>query len=212
MRVEYVRFRDRGERAAYLVQRFGELLNGRVLDVGCDQAYLRQMLPGRSYVGVDRVGAPDLCLDLERLTYLPFQDATFDGVVCLDVLEHLDNLHAVFGELVRVSKRHVILALPNNWANARQPLGRGRGSFNKYGLPPEPPRDRHKWFFSLSEALDFVRYQAEKHAVRLGHHHATEKPRPLWVRLLRRLVYPTQACYLNRYAHTLWVVLDKQRG
>ena len=209
MQVEYVHFRDRASRSAYIAHRFAALLTGRVLDIGCDQAVLRQLLSNVTYVGVDMTGNPDLRLNLEKIDRLPFDDASFDCVVCSDVLEHLDNLHAIFGEIVRVAKRYVILALPNNWANARRPIGRGVGSFSKYGLPAEPPADRHKWFFSLSEAVTFVQHQLSKYAVRLQTCHATEKPRLCIIRAVRRLLYPSQMRYLNRYAHTLWVVLEK---
>jgi SAM-dependent methyltransferase len=209
MHVEYVHFRDRASRSAYIARRFAALLAGRVLDVGCDQAVLRQLLSDVAYVGVDISGKPDLQLNLEQIERLPFDDASFDCVVCVDVLEHLDNLHAMFGELIRVAKRYVILALPNNWANARKPIGRGSGSLSKYGLPAEPPADRHKWFFSLSEAESFVQHQLGKYAVSMHTCHVTEKPRLRIIRAVRRLLYPSQMRYLNRYAHTLWVVLEK---
>lgn len=38
---------------------------------------------------------------------------------------------------------------------------------------------------------------------------ATEKPRLPISRLYRRLFYPRQENYLNRYAHTFWAVLEK---
>jgi SAM-dependent methyltransferase len=210
MKVEYIRFHDRASRSAYIADRFGSLLQGKLLDVGCDQAILRQLLPGSTYVGMDRTGAPDIRLNLETVDHLPFEDASFDCVVAADVLEHLDNLHVVFGEMIRVAKTYVILALPNNWANARKPIARGAGSFSKYGLPAEPPADRHKWFFSLLEALRFIEYQLEKYPLRVRECHVTEKPRRFWVRVCRRLLYPSQVRYLNRYAHTLWVVLEKR--
>ena len=31
-----------------------------------------------------------------------------------------------------------------------------------YGLPLEKPDDRHKWFFSFSEAFDFVNYNGNR--------------------------------------------------
>ncbi len=167
------------------------------------------MLPDVDYLGVDVTGRSDVQLDLEYITRLPFDTGSFDCVVCTDVLEHLDNLHLIFGELIRVAKTYVIISLPNNWVNARQPITRGRGSLSHYGLPGEPPLDRHKWFFSMSEAEGFIHYQLGKYAVSMRDYHVTEKPRPWLVRALRRMRYPSQMCYLNRYAHTLWVVLEK---
>ena len=126
------------------------------------------------------------------------------------MLEHLDNLHTNFNELIRVTRNHVILSLPNNWANARKAIERGRGSFSHYGLPAEPPMDRHKWFFCLTDAQSFIEAQAKHHRLNITEVFAVEKPRLLPVRWLRRLRHPKQSTYLNRYAHSLWVVCSKQ--
>ena len=111
--------------------------------------------------------------------------------------------------MVRVASRHVIVSLPNNWANARRAIHRGRGAVGHYGLPAEPPGDRHKWFFNLSEAVAFLHAQTERYPVKIVDLHVTEKPRPLAVRWLRRLLYPAQERYLNRYARTVWAVYEK---
>jgi SAM-dependent methyltransferase len=208
MHVEYVSMVERAQRSAFIARRFVSYLKGRVLDVGCDKAVLKSLVPGIDYVGVDVGGTPDLVVNLER-ERLPFPDASFDCVVCSDVLEHLDNLHAGFGELVRVARGRLIISLPNNWANARLPLARGRGKIGHYGLPPEPPKDRHKWFFSLSEAAAFVRAQPARHDVRVVDEFAVEKPRPAPVRWLRRAAYPQEARYLDRYGHSYWAVLAR---
>ncbi|MCZ6874620.1 MAG: class I SAM-dependent methyltransferase [bacterium] len=209
MRVEYIHFHSRARRTHYIADQFQPLLKGSVLDVGCDKALLKQLLTGIHYIGVDISGAPDVQLDLQRINCLPFADASFDCVICTDTLEHLDNLHTVFGQLIRVTKRYVIISFPNNWANARQPIQRGRGSFEHYGLPADAPADRHKWFFNFSEAMEFVQQQLHRYPISLSTAHVTEKPRPVLIRALRRLLYPSQNHYLNRYAHTLWVVLEK---
>lgn len=210
MKVDYIDFKSRKARSGYIAARFGSYITGRVLDVGCDRALLKTMIPGLDYTGIDFGGTPDIMINLEKIERLPFEDNRFDCVVCSDVLEHLDNLHHIFGELVRVSSRYLILSLPNNWTNARRPLERGRGSFDKYGLPAEPPKDRHKWFFSLSEAQAFIMSQLAPHNLTVRDMVVTEKPRSLFSRMYRRVWYPKQECYLNRYAHTFWAVLEKQ--
>ena len=196
MHVEFVNFPRRSDRYAYLVKEFGQFLGGHVLDVGCDKAVLKQMLPGAAYTGIDIAGSPDIRLDLERIDSVPFDNDAFDCVVCLDVLEHLDNLHHVFRELVRVAKRYVIVSLPNNWVNARRPIEKGKGSFGHYGLPVHPVQDRHKWFFSLSEAVDFAKGQERNYPVSMIQTIVSEKPRPLWLRALRRLRHFSQQRYL----------------
>jgi 2-polyprenyl-3-methyl-5-hydroxy-6-metoxy-1,4-benzoquinol methylase len=130
-------------------------------------------------------------------------------VVCIDVLEHLDNLHRMFDELVRVSCGHVIVSLPNCWSGARLALSRGTGTIGHYGLPLTRPVDRHKWFFSVSEAHEFLEGQTRRLPVSLVRVEASERPRPLLKRLCRRACYPAQIRYLNRYAHTLWGVFRK---
>jgi hypothetical protein len=204
----YVSFPSRASRSRFVCSRFADYLHGSVLDVGCFEAPLRDLLSSATYTGVDRAGNPDITLDLERIEQLPFDDGAFTCVLGIDVLEHLENLHVMFDELVRVSKRHLIIALPNCWCDARRPIGRGGGHFGHYGLPVQNPLDRHKWFFSLSEAQQFLADKAEKLGLRVEEMFVTEKPRSTLVRLLRRIRYPGPR-YHNRYSRTLWAVLEK---
>jgi len=211
MLVDYVNFYKREERTGYIFEKFQKYFGRKILDVGCDKAVLKTFIDDVEYTGLDVSGIPDVCLDLEKIDRLPFDDSSFDCVICADVLEHLDNLHLVFSELVRVTKRHLIIAWPNNWVNARVPIERGYGPFKHYGLPAEKPQDRHKWFFSLSEAKHFVQEQIRKNGdIQLVEERIAEKPRLFLRRWLRRLRYHNQQRYLNRYAHTLWTVLRKR--
>jgi len=209
MKIEYGSFPERRLRSEFIARRFAPVLRGRVLDVGCDRALLRQLLPGIEYFGIDVGGTPDRIVDLERENGVPFPDDSFDCVVCSDVLEHVANCHHVFDELVRVARKHVVLSLPNNWANARRPVARGKGRIGHYGLPVEPPVDRHKWFFSLTEAEDFIRGRAARLPCRVEDLFAMERHRFPPLVWWRRLIGGGQARYLNRYAHTLWAVLAK---
>jgi SAM-dependent methyltransferase len=171
---------------------------------------LKKLLPDMKYTGLDIGGNPDIRLDLEKVERLPFDNSSYDCVICVDVLEHLDNLHHIFGEVIRVAKKNLIISFPNCWAVARKPIRRGKGSFAHYGLPNEPPTDRHKWFFNLSQAREFVLKQARRYGISIVEFHATEKPRLGFVRALRKVRYPKQEWYLNRYANTLWVVFEKE--
>lgn len=208
-KVDYVSFQGRQARIEYLARAFKPFLAGKLLDVGCDKAHLKTILPDVDYVGVDISEDADIQLNLEESEDLPFEDNSFECVISSDVLEHLDNLHQVFGEMVRVSRQYLIVSLPNNWANARRPIERGKGSIGHYGLPVDPPRDRHKWFFSLTEAKKFIEGQLGKYPISLVEYSVSEKPRSFLIRMCRRLRYPSRERYLNRYAHTLWVVLGK---
>jgi SAM-dependent methyltransferase len=202
-------FSHRLDRSHFIAGHLRKYVSGRVLDVGCDEAHLRSLVPGIEYTGIDVGGEPDLRVDLEAAERLPFGERAFDTVLCSDVLEHLDSLHRVFAELVRVTGRWLVISLPNNWTNARRPIERGKGSFAFYGLPAEKPQDRHKWFFGLTEARDFFYAQEKRFPIRVVECFANEKRRPAIVVALRRLRYPGLR-YLNRYAHTLWAVYERQ--
>jgi len=210
MQVDLTTFDTRAARTRYVAEHFRGHLTGRVLDVGCDQSPLRELVPDIDYTGTDVGGNADVLLDFEKVERLPFDDNQFDSVICCDVLEHLDNLHFIFGELVRVTKSNLIISLPNCWAAARQPVGRGRGYFGHYGLPFDRPADRHKWFFSLTDAVDFLEEHAMRNGLLVSEIRVAEKKRPAIKQFLRRLRYSSQFRYLNRYAHTVFVVLEKQ--
>lgn len=210
MIVDYVNFYHTEKRAEYIYNKFQNYFGQKILDVGCNQAILKTLINFIEYVGIDISGKPDICLDLEEIDSLPFEDSTFDCVICSDVLEHVDNLHLVFSELIRVSRKYVIISWPNNWVNARVPIERGHGSFKYYGLPVEKPQDRHKWFFCYSDAKHFTQGQIGKNnSLQLVEERVTEKPKFPLFRFLRHLRYPKHENYLNRYAHTYWVVLQK---
>jgi SAM-dependent methyltransferase len=159
-------YTDRVTKAEFVFQKYKSILQGSVLDIGADQGYLRKHLgPQVEYTGVVKDPAPGLvAVDLE-CGKLPFADKSFDAVLCLDVLEHLDSIHSVFDELCRVSKNYVVISLPNPW---RTFIGFLEGGAYRpdqrikfYGLPKEKPEDRHKWFFSSKEGREFVSYRAE---------------------------------------------------
>ena len=74
----------------------------RVLDVGCGNAIFTQWLRRRAekVFGLDhnlsnirygRTHYPELHLSVASGEAIPFADATFDAVVCSEVLEHVDQ-------------------------------------------------------------------------------------------------------------------------
>ena len=208
LQTEYVAFPTREVRSRYVAQRFRQYLTGTVLDVGCYEAPLRSLLPEVQYTGLDIAGAPDVWANLEQLERLPFDDGAFDCVLCIHVLEHLNNLHQMFNELVRVASRYLIIGLPNCWRGARRPVARGLGRFRHYGLGLDPPPDRHKWFFNISDAHAFLDGQAARADLRIKELFVTDSPRSATLRWFRHMRYPGIR-YANRYSNTIWVVYEK---
>lgn len=209
MNQEFTRFETRQDRPRFFSERFGEALTGSLLDVGCDEAVLREFVGAERYTGIDISEAADIRLNLMEADRLPFDDGAFEAVTCTDVLEHLENLHVIFDELFRVSSRHVLISLPNNWNSGRRQLRRGKGGIAHYGLPIEKPIDRHRWFFSLLEARDFLLAGAKRHGFTVEEMVVLERPRPAITRWARRLFAGNQETYLNLFAHTIVVVLRK---
>jgi SAM-dependent methyltransferase len=160
-------YTDRRSKARYVWLKYGEILRGRrILDVGADDCHLRENLDeSATYWGIGKGGDSDQEFDLES-GELPFADGSYDCVLCLDVLEHLESAHAIFHELCRVSRRHVVVSLPNPWAVFWHVLRardyRPGRPLKFYGLPPERPQDRHRWFFSQREAREFIEHGAAK--------------------------------------------------
>ncbi|MEZ5156900.1 MAG: class I SAM-dependent methyltransferase [Solirubrobacterales bacterium] len=67
-----------------------------------------------SAYSVGRVGErlPGVDARVASVTDLPFRDASFDLVLCLEVLEHLDDPAAAVRELARVATSDVVVSVP----------------------------------------------------------------------------------------------------
>jgi 2-polyprenyl-3-methyl-5-hydroxy-6-metoxy-1,4-benzoquinol methylase len=103
-----------------------------ILDVGCGEGIVTERLAragDAQTVGVD-LGSAELReqwsrREGNRLSFqaasayeLPFEDASFDCVAALEVLEHLERPRDALAEIVRVSRGTVLLSVP------REPLWR----------------------------------------------------------------------------------------
>ncbi|MCS6836545.1 MAG: class I SAM-dependent methyltransferase [Anaerolineae bacterium] len=216
-------YQNRAEKMAYVWDKYQPLLKGKaILDVGCDQRELTRYLDEQAhYWGIDIGGNPDQVVDLEAGP-LPFADRAFDTVLCLDVLEHIETIHFIFDELCRVAREAIIISLPNAYADFYHMLQhrdyQPGQALKFYGLPPEKPQDRHKWFFSLDEAERFVRYRAEKNGWQVEQfdaigHKANLVPDDWRERIARLLRYPRPYRLgfktRNLTSSTLWTVLRR---
>lgn len=103
----------------------------RILDAGCGEGFAMRAVFGSAraeLVGLDgSLGAVQVAGALNPtrgftagdLYALPFPDRSFDLVVCMEVLEHLDDPERGLRELVRVSAGWLLLSVPH------EPLFRG---------------------------------------------------------------------------------------
>lgn len=79
---------------------------------------------------------PDITIKKGNIYELPYKDATFDLVICTEVLEHLDDPKKALQELRRVSKKYLILSVPNEPWFTFQRIARGKNLL-KLGAHPE---------------------------------------------------------------------------
>ena len=84
---------------------------GNVLDVGCGQSPYKFLLDGTQtkYFGIDIVDADKFDYDNSDITPfngedIPFEEGKFDGVICTEVLEHVQNYQKLINEMHRVMK------------------------------------------------------------------------------------------------------------
>lgn len=97
-----------------------------ILDAGCGEGFtldrLIQHKIGKDLVGIDNSVAainlgkklfPHLDLKIGDIYNLLFKENSKDLVICAEVLEHLENPRRALGELLRVSKKYLVLSVPN---------------------------------------------------------------------------------------------------
>lgn len=199
----------RDDRARYISERYRGFISGRTLDVGCDTRRIERLNPGLDYVGIDVGGDPTIKINLEEVPRLPFEDGSFDTVICTDVLEHLEHLHRVFDELVRVCRGHMIISLPNCWGSILPYLLKGEGNPKFYGLPSTPPADRHRWMMNVGDVMGFMVSQQERLPIEVVEFTVHLRPASAMGRLSRRIRYRRTHRIFNAYAQTCWSVLRK---
>jgi len=175
-------YTNRDERNQFIAETFKTYIGETVLNIGGGgKKHLAQYLPKETnYFELDIDGEPDLKINLETELPIPVADNSYHTVVCTDVLEHLDSIYEIFGELARVADRHIIISLPNPVRDSlayffgtsvgktgEQALRLG-ARMKYYGLPLEKPVDRHRWFFSYHESVAFYKHQAQKHNLEIS--------------------------------------------
>jgi SAM-dependent methyltransferase len=128
------KYRSRNPVVRHLVgrflQRIGRLVEAhgprRVLEVGCGEGvviqYLSERVPGARFDGAEldegallrgRARCPAVSLVQADAYQLPFRSRSYDLVLCLEVLEHLEDPGRALRELRRVSHGACLVSVPH---------------------------------------------------------------------------------------------------
>jgi len=139
-----------------------------ILDIGCRDGSLADLLPDAEYAGADLRPGPRVKYvgDVTRMEL----SRKFDAVVALDILEHLENPSEMFDRLVPLAERLLLISLPNSYDLKSRIQFAAKGHLGgKYVFGEIHPQDRHRWLMSRAEIQEFARAKAAKHgfAIRL---------------------------------------------
>jgi 2-polyprenyl-3-methyl-5-hydroxy-6-metoxy-1,4-benzoquinol methylase len=103
-----------------------ELSPKTILDAGCGEGFtmnkLRENGIGNKIEGIEyeedsivfgKKLFPNLSIKQGSVYDLPYEDNSFDLVICTEVLEHLDEPEKAVKEMLRVSGKYLIISVPN---------------------------------------------------------------------------------------------------
>jgi len=114
-------------------------LSGKILDFGCGSSPYKSLIKYDEYTRVDfeneshPVGNSVIDVFYDGST-LPFQDNSFDSILCTEVLEHIPNLDKILKELHRVLKQNgkILISVPFVWNEHEIPNDYQR--FSRFGI------------------------------------------------------------------------------
>jgi hypothetical protein len=215
-------YSDRESKSNYIFDKYKKLFRHSVLDVGADAMYLKPLIEsvGSKYTGIGYGENIDFSLNLESVPF-PFDSKSFETVMCFDVLEHLESIHTVFDELCRISNKSIVISLPNPIAGAFGVLRHNDYSEDQciklYGLPVDKPIDRHRWFFTERESINFITKRAALNGFSVIQIDSRGDDIPLGgkgikgyvIRKLMKLVFRSDIESLGLNHGTTWFVLQK---
>lgn len=165
-------WKNRQQRSNFLLEFCVKKNVGSILNLGSGGERALLTPSTTRQIDVDFQGDVDIEIDLDKECQLPFINSEFEMVCAMDVLEHLENLHFVFEEMVRCSSKYILISLPNSAAEipviARNPKilsnnSEWQGYYSKYyGLPIEKQLDRHRHWMYPQDIIRFFEYQAKR--------------------------------------------------
>lgn len=121
------------------IKKLSPQIEGSLIDLGCGKKPYENLFKVHKYTGVDvevsghshSNSKIDVYYDGKKL---PFENETFDSVVCFEVLEHVFNPDEILPELNRVLKKNAkgIITVPFCWNEHEVPYDYAR--YSSFGI------------------------------------------------------------------------------
>jgi SAM-dependent methyltransferase len=140
-----------------------------VLDIGCRGCEAKQILSeGVEYFGNDLFQNVDGSVSfVGDVLHFDF-GRNFDGVIALDVLEHVDDPYVLMDKIISLSNKYIIISLPNTYDLLhkvdflfKSTLGR------KYNFETSNRMDRHRWVMNYDEICNFYSHYSRTYGMAL---------------------------------------------
>ncbi len=92
-------------------------------------------MPNIHFVGIDLEKRTHVAYQID-ITKIPFESESFDAIICIHVLEHVENDRKAIGELFRVLKK-------GGWALFTVPIDFGRATYENPSIVSPEERKKH---------------------------------------------------------------------
>jgi hypothetical protein len=132
----------------YLIRNFIPQEISTVLDIGSGK---KSKFKKKYDVTTIDLKEADICLDLDKTTKIPLASKKYDLIILSHILEHLSSVEKVIKEATRLSKKWIIIGLPNELTLGNR-IRYLRGSPTYAGYIPLG----HKHFFTIDTIEDFI--------------------------------------------------------
>lgn len=120
------------------------------LDIGSDGDIFKDRL---KIISLDKSNA-DIIQDLNKVQKINLKSKSVDIVILSQILEHLINVEIITNESKRITKKYILIGLPNEvtFDNRIRYFFLGKGSYYNGYMP-----FGHKHFFTIDSQEEFIR-------------------------------------------------------
>jgi len=193
-------------RNEFIANKIGFLNEETLLDIGCRDMILKKYLKGKfKYIGIDYQNNINTSKDFINWNLengIP-KISNIDVITAIDVLEHLENIHDVFSSLFLLSKKKIIIALPNmGYYKFRMNFFFTGSLSGKYIFSDKKIFDRHRWIPNYQSINYFVKTNTPENWKITEYNYIAERKRNYFFYFIEKLlskIFPSFFVYEKIY-------------